>query len=314
MLIFGGWPPGHLPYFSFIMKRILSIILLLSAFCLSLDAKKPEQKPQPEIMSQWYGAKVAFLGDSITDKGQLSINDVYWNQLSTILGIEPYCYGINGNQTVQVIDQAKKLNEEHGQDVDAIIIFIGTNDFNSSFPLGEWYTEDTQVVNRDGQMTVLRHRTRNMEGITTRSQINIFMSYLKHTYPTKQIILLTPIHRAYFNCWKYNVQPDESFANPIGLYIDDYIKVIKETSDVWAVPVIDLAAVCGLFPLEDEHIQYFREAGITAPHTAVEASKAETETEAALEYHDLLHPNTKGHLRMAYSIAYQLLGYPAKFE
>ena len=33
----------------------------------------------------------------------------------------------------------------------------------------------------------------------------------------------------------------------------------------------------------------------------------------ALEYHDLLHPNTEGHLRMAYSIAYQLLGYPARF-
>ena len=33
----------------------------------------------------------------------------------------------------------------------------------------------------------------------------------------------------------------------------------------------------------------------------------------ALEHHDLLHPNTEGHLRMAYALAYQLLGYPAHF-
>ena len=36
-------------------------------------------------------------------------------------------------------------------------------------------------------------------------------------------------------------------------------------------------------------------------------------TPEALVHHDLLHPNTEGHLRMAYALAYQLLGYPAKF-
>lgn len=298
------------------MKKILSFLILICLFGTSAEAEKRTQatQAQPQIQSQWNGAKVALFGDSITDEGQLQIQDIYWNQLVSILGIRPYCYGINGNQTVQIIDQAKKLNEEHGQDVDAILIFIGTNDFNSSIPPGEWFREETAYVNRDGQMTVLKHRVPVMEGITTRSQINIFMSYLKHNYPTKQIILLTPIHRAYFNCYKYNVQPDENYANPLGLYIDDYVKIIKETADVWAVPVIDLGAICGLYPLEPAFGQYFREAGMRLKYTAAEAAAAEVETEQALEYHDLLHPNTKGHLRMAYALAYQLLGYPAKFE
>lgn len=297
------------------MKKILSAFVLACLICAGADAKKPKEPvaPQPEIQSQWNGAKVAFLGDSITDAGQLAFQDIYWHQLATILGIQPYCYGINGNQTVQIIDQAQKLMEEHGQDVDAIMIFIGTNDFNSSIPPGEWFREEAAYVNRDGQMTVLKHRVPVMEGITTRSQINIFMSWLKKNYPTKQIILLTPIHRAYFNCWKYNVQPDENYANPLGLYIDDYVKVIKETADVWAVPVIDLAAICGLYPLEPEFARYFRESEKPRESTAQEAAAAEVETPQALEYHDLLHPNEKGHLRMAYALAYQMLGYPAKF-
>lgn len=290
--------------------------MLACILCTGTYAKngKGSVESQPEIMSQWNGAKVAFLGDSITDASQMEFQDIYWHQLVSILGIQPYCYGINGNQTVQIIDQAQKLMEEHGQDVDAILIFIGTNDFNSSIPPGEWYREETSYVNRDGVMTVLKHRIPVMEGITTRSQINIFMSYLKHNYPTKQIILLTPIHRAYFNCWKYNVQPDENYANPLGLYIDDYIRIIKETADVWAVPVIDLAAICGLFPLDPEFAQYFRESDKERKFTAQEAAAAEVETEQALEYHDLLHPNTKGHLRLAYALAYQMLGYPAKFQ
>ncbi len=297
------------------MKRLLSAIALSCILCAGADAKKPTvpSAPQPEIPSQWNGAKVAFFGDSITDAAQLQFQDIYWHQLADILGIQPYCYGINGNQTVQIIDQAHKLMEEHGQDVDAIMIFIGTNDFNSSIPPGEWFREEASYVNRDGVMTVLKHRVPVMEGITTRAQINIFMSYLKHNYPTKQIILLTPIHRAYFNCWKYNVQPDENYANPLGLYIDDYIKVIKETADIWAVPVIDLAAISGLYPLEPEFARYFRESGKERKHTAQEAAAAQVDTELAVELHDLLHPNTEGHLRMAYALAYQMLCYPARF-
>ena len=292
------------------MKKVLLLSVLFVCLC-GISARGGN--PKPEIPSQWNGAKVAFLGDSITDANQLQTQDIYWHQLIPILGIEPYCYGINGHQTDRVLGQAEKLLAERGQDIDAILIFIGTNDFNSSIPPGEWYTEETLTVNRDGHPATLRHRVPVMEGQTTRARINRFMAFLKHNYPTKQVILLTPIHRGYFNCHQYNVQPEESFANPLGLYIDDYIRIIRETADVWAVPVIDLASVCGLFPTEPEHARYFRESMQPREHSAAEAAAAEPGTELALEHHDLLHPNTEGHLRMAYALAYQLLGYPARF-
>ena len=292
------------------MKKFLLLSALLS--CLFSGSARGGN-PKPEIASQWNGAKVAFLGDSITDANQLTSQDVYWHQLIPILGIEPYCYGISGHQTGHVLGQAEKLLAERGQDIDAIIIFIGTNDFNSSIPPGEWYREETLTVNRNGHPATLRHRTPVMEGRTMRAAINRFMAFLKHNYPTKQVILLTPIHRGYFNCQQHNVQPEESFANPLGLYIDDYIQIIKETADVWAVPVIDLAAVCGLFPMEPEQAPYFREASRPRAHTASEAAAAQPGTELALEHHDLLHPNTEGQLRMAYALAYQLLSYPARF-
>ena len=292
------------------MKKVLLLSAVLACLC-GIPARGGN--PKPEIPSQWKGARVAFLGDSITDANQLKMHDIYWHQLVSILGIEPYCYGINGHQTDRVLGQAEKLLAERGQDIDAILIFIGTNDFNSSIPPGEWYKEETLTVNRDGYPATLRHRVRVMEGETTRARINRFMAFLKHNYPTKQVILLTPIHRGYFNCHQHNVQPEESFANPLGLYIDDYIRIIRETADVWAVPVIDLAAICGLLPTEPEHARYFRESMQPRAHTAAEAAAAEPGTELALEFHDLLHPNTEGHLRMAYALAYQLLGYPARF-
>ena len=272
------------------MKRFLLFALCVFFAFPSFGAK-------PEIDSQWNGARVAFLGDSITDARQLDYQDIYWHQLIPILGIEPYCYGISGRRCDDIKAQTEKLLSEHGQDVDAIIIFIGTNDFNGSVPLGQWFVEEVVAVNRNGQEYRVKHRSPVMDANTVRSDINKFMSFIKHAYPTKQVILLTPIHRAYFNCADNNVQPDENYANPLGLYIDDYVNVIKEAGNVWAVPVIDLNSICALYPLEPAHKQYFRESAKDPDGVR----------------HDCLHPNTEGHLRISYALAYQLLGYPARF-
>ena len=130
-----------------------------------------------------------------------------------------------------------------------------------------------------------------MNGKTLRGRINQVLSYLKTNFPEQQIILLTPIHRAYACFGDNNIQPDESFANTLDLYIDDYVEAIKEAANVWAVPVIDLNSISGLFPTNDAHIRYF--------------SNSET---------DRLHPNAEGHLRMAKAIMYQLLAYPSDFK
>ena len=113
---------------------------------------------------------------------------------------------------------------------------------------------------------------------------------LKRMFPDKQIVLLTPIHRSDFHANENNWQCDESYTNRCGVYLDEYIKVIKEAGDIWAVPVINWSASCGLFPLISEHGRYFHDAQT-----------------------DLLHPNDLGQQRMARTLMYQLLTLPCVF-
>src|SRR5574344_2179 len=267
------------------MKHIY--LLIISFFVFSFCALA-----QPEIKSQWEGKRVAFLGDSITDARQIGqTNNIFWNNLKNILGIEPYVYGISGNRMNQIIPQGERLEKEHGQAVDAIIVFIGTNDFNGNVPMGEWFTYSREKTLDDGPAEVERtHREMSFDESTFRGRTNKTVLWLKTHFPDKQIIFLTPTHRGFARFSDKNIQPPESFANEGGNFIDDYVQAVKEIADIWAVPVIDLNSISGLYPLVDQQAAYFRN-----PSS------------------DRLHPNTPGHLRMAYALAYQLLGYPSQF-
>ncbi len=275
------------------IRYAIAALAVLLTFLTTLPAQSPDGSGDtPQIESQWHGARVAFLGDSITDAGQIaSSNDTYWNILTGILGIEPYVYGISGHQMHQILGQAEKLEAEHGKDFDAIIVFIGTNDYNDNVPMGEWYSVSRDSVVVDGPVTVARlHRDLIYDNGTFKGRANMVMRHLKTHFPDKQIIFLTPIHRGYAYFSDGNIQPPESYANGCDLFIDDYVQAIKELANVWAVPVIDLNSICGLYPMLDEHAPYFRK-----PDT------------------DRLHPNTPGHERMAWALVYQLLAYPSGF-
>ena len=287
------------------MKKIAVVIAML---CLALPVVA---KSKAEIKSQWQGARVAYLGDSITDKKQVDRgqNDTYWVYLEKMLGIKSYVYGISGHQWHQIPGQTEKLIAEHDQEVDAIMIFVGTNDYNKNVPLGEWYSEEIVDVEvsgpkgtSSGVMTQRKKRTLIMDKGTLRGRINIAMSQLKSIYPTKQIILLTPIHRGDAFLSDRNIQPNELYANGLGEYIDAYVNVVKEAGNVWAVPVIDLNSICGLYPLAESNGLYWR-----APEFTKDAKSGKRRK-------DRLHPNSAGHLRMARALAYQLIGYPAKLD
>ena len=272
---------------------MLVAALILAAPAYSKDNKKKRAEPaEAEIASQWNGKVVAILGDSISDERQLSEGtDTYWHQLIQILGIEPHNYGISGHQTKDIIGQAERAKAELGNKIDAFLIFIGTNDFERSVELGEWFEYTTKTATIGGPTEVTRRYRTLSKAATYRGRINQMMDYLKTNFPEQQVILLTPIHRGFSTFGEDNIQPDEYFTNAIGLYIDDYVAVMKETANVWAVPVIDLNAVSGLYPMNEQFHRYFM-SGVR----------------------DVLHPNTLGHKRMAYAIAYQLLGYPASFK
>lgn len=250
---------------------------------------------QTSFTHPWKGKKVAYFGDSITDPRNKASKTKYWGFLQSWLGITPYVYGVSGRQWNDIPRQTDQLKKEHGEDVDAILIFMGTNDYNNAVPLGRWFDEKMEKVEYGhGYVKRTENRLRRipcMDATTYRGRINIALDSLKRTYPTKQIILLTPIHRAGFYANEKNWQCTEDFVNRCGEYLDSYVNAVKEAGNIWAVPVIDLNANCGLYPMKDSHAQYF--------------NNADT---------DRLHPNDKGHARMAKTLMYQLLSYPCVFD
>lgn len=244
------------------------------------------------VRNQWLGKRVAFLGDSITDERHVGTTKCYWEYLTEMLGVEAYSYAVNGDRMDGLLAQAKRLLEERGQDIDAIIIFAGTNDFNASVPLGWWYDEarrDAQLPH--GATESRTYRCPSMDKNTFRGRINRLMDFLKTNFPTKQVIMLTPLHRGFAQFSPENVQPEEAFPNRLGIYVDAYVQTVKEAGNVWAVPVIDLNSLSGLYPLNDAHAQYFHQKSV-----------------------DRLHPNAEGHRRMALTLKYQLLSLPSSFE
>ena len=235
--------------------RLIATALCAAVFALATAYADTAKTPQ--IQSQWNGKKVAYLGDSITDKCHVGTSKNYWQFLEDILGIQPKVYGINGHSFGGVLGQAEKLKAS-GEEIDAIFIFAGTNDYNGSVALGEWYKYSQQQAQINQTETKPRQRREFAMDGTFKGRINKVMAFLKENFPNKQIILLTPIHRGFANFGGSNVQPDESVPNRLGLYVDSYVDAVKEAGNVWAVPVIDLNAICGLMPNLPSHSQFSR--------------------------------------------------------
>lgn len=278
-------------------------LLLTTAFLLAPAAHLyaqplPDNSPTQTVCTYthpWQGKRVAFFGDSITDP-RLKGSQIkkYWDFLKDWLGITPYVYGISGRQWNDIPRQTDQLRAEHGDDVDGIVILMGTNDYNKGLPIGEWFTEAPEQVEyaNDGKpkrWATRMKRTPILCDSTYRGRINIALQKLKQLYPTCPVILLTPLHRGLANFNDSNVQPDESYQNACGEYLDAYVNSVKEAGSIWAMPVIDLQAVSGLQPMVQQQLIYFWDAAT-----------------------DQLHPNTLGQERMARVVMQQLLLIPAK--
>lgn len=241
----------------------------------------------------WYGKRVGFIGDSMTDpkNNQADIPRKYWHYLRQMLAIEPYVYGKSGRQWDDVPRQAGLLAAEHGDSVDAVVVFIGTNDFNAGVPLGRWYDEAegtvTAAVHGEKKQYRRMRRIYSIDGNTLKGRINIALQKLKTLFPDKQIVLLTPIHRAAAAFGDTNIQPDESWQNLCGEYFDAYVDAVKEAGNIWGVPVIDLNAVSGLNPMVTAQQHFFHDKAT-----------------------DLLHPGDKGQLRLAQTLVRQLYSLP----
>lgn len=260
------------------MKNLIAVVAgLMASACLAVDVPRPEE-------NQWEGARVAVFGDSITDPGQTNTQHVYWQYLADWLKWKPGVFGISGHRWSDMPGQIDRAEKEMGDDVDVVTIFLGTNDYAGATPLGQWYDFVEGSTNWWGKTVTLKRRVLNRDRNTVRGMINIALERIRTRWPKARVILFTPIHREYFAWGTTNVQPDESWPNTSGLYVDDYIRCVREAADVWGCPVVDLYRDSGLLPrLDDHHRTEFRSFDT-----------------------DGLHPNSEGHLRLAKTIYYRL--------
>ncbi len=268
------------------MKKIfLLLILLFSSFGMLCQSQIVFQHP-------WQGKRIGYIGDSITDPNRKPSETKWWQFLQEWLDATSYVYGVSGRQWNDAINQANKLREEHGDNVDAIMIFLGTNDYNKGIPIGEWYEEiETEVYAAKGSPKHLEKRRQRhliFDENTFKGRINMAVDSIKRMYPDKQIVLLTPIHRGRFYSNEKNWQPTEDYTNWCGEYLDAYVAAVKEAGNIWSVPVIDCYSLSGLYPMH--------ECQDTFSHTF-----------------DRLHPNDQGAKRLARTLYYQLFTLPCTF-
>ena len=215
------------------------------------------------VNEQWVGKKAAFLGDSITYG--VRTTKTYWQYLQDMLDLASVSgYGVDGSTV------SSKSNPMYGRitniasDNDVAFLFGGTNDFYGNVAMGDWYTTSGGTRTFDETVT------------TFRGALNHTLLMLIDKFPTKNIILLTPIHRNTFQTQLTDMQ-----SNTQGLYLEDYVDAVREAGSIFSVNVIDLYHDSGLFPYDsDNATAYFNTANS-----------------------DKLHPNATGHERIAKCIA-----------
>ncbi|MDD4516201.1 SGNH/GDSL hydrolase family protein [Massilibacteroides sp.] len=273
------------------IRRFVVLLTFAFACILAIAQDRVVVKDSEKTLdTQWNGKHVAYLGDSMTDPNTSVTTYWYWQYLKELLNIDYSVYAVSGYQWSDIYRMAEKVYAEKKDSIHAVFIWAGTNDYNNNLPIGDFFTEEIKQTNHNGKFVNRKHRTFILSDSTFCGRINKVLSFLKEHYPTKQIVILTPIHRGYAKFGAQNIQPSEDFANGQGLYLDAYIDALKKAGSYWSVPVIDLYSISGLYPVADSFTPYFTN-----------------------EKTDRLHPNAKGHYRLAKTIQYQLLTLPSEY-
>lgn len=221
-----------------------------------------------DMVNHWSGKTASFIGDSITTT--IKTTKGYWQYLKDILNLSNvYAYGVDGSYISNVRDPMYSRIENVDASSDIVFLFGGTNDFQGNVPLGDWYVTSNGTRTYDTTLS------------TFRGALNYTVLSLLEKFPTKQVVLLTPLHRGSFGQQKTDMQ-----SNQENLFLEDYVNCIKQAGDIFSVNVIDLYGYSGLYPYNQNNAEEYFNYDIS----------------------DMLHPNASGHERIAKVIASKLIG------
>ncbi|MBQ8207281.1 MAG: SGNH/GDSL hydrolase family protein [Clostridia bacterium] len=183
------------------------------------------------------GLKINFLGDSITQGvGASSADTVYHAVLKKEAGLrEAKNYGISGTRFALQKGTPQRPKDDYvdinsfcerfdkmDDDADAVVVFGGTNDYgHGDAPLGGFSdrTPDTFY-----------------------GACHYLFSGLVKKYLGKQIVIMTPLHRA-----NETINTGSCKAAGVGT-LRDYVNIIREVAEYYSLPVLDLYASSGIQP------------------------------------------------------------------
>ena len=179
------------------------------------------------------GKKINFLGDSITHGSGTSGEDKrFSNLIAAKTGAICRNYGIGGtriarqfNRTIPDFDDNDYCSRvcKMDPDADIVVVFGGTNDFgHGDAPLG------TPTDRTDG---------------TFYGAMHVLCNRLIERYPSAAVVFITPLHR----CNEASLRGDNKPMD-IG-NLKTYVDIIREVTEYYSLPVLDLYATSGLQPL-----------------------------------------------------------------
>ncbi|MBR5543567.1 MAG: SGNH/GDSL hydrolase family protein [Oscillospiraceae bacterium] len=184
------------------------------------------------------GAKINFLGDSITEGvGASSPDKIYHACLARMAGLsEARNYGFSGtrfalqDKGIPEYGKGGILDENAfcvrwemmSDDADAVIVFGGTNDYGHG----------------DAPMGDMDDRTPE----TFYGACHYVFSKLIVKYLGKPIVIMTPLHRS-DEVQTVAQKDSKKFGT-----LRDYVNVIREVAEYYSLPVLDLFAESGIQP------------------------------------------------------------------
>lgn len=187
------------------------------------------------------GKRIAFLGDSITEGvGASAPEKVFHQIIREEYGLkEALNFGVGGTRIARqyAASEDEKWDETFlararkiPKDADAVVVFGGTNDYGH------------------GDAPIGRAEDRTEE--TFYGACHALMEYLSDTFAGKPVIFMTPLHRA---------DEDGKIVNGIKTErtLKDYVDIIRDTAEYYAIPVLDLFAESGMQPNVKRHAELF---------------------------------------------------------